>query len=417
MLKISMEQKELFPWNWIGRTIVLLMIVLFTCACGNFNAEPTSTFTSIPPTESATATVTFTNTPMPSITPFPTNTSTPTLTPTATFTPTPALFVLEGTPLPELARPISVLNAQYVSGLAQWKVPAVTDLAFSPDGLILAISDNEKIYLFNAYTRKLIRTLHPDKTGIVDIEFSPDGLWLVSGSRQGSEVTGYRSALELWYGSDYTPLGLLYGSLQGLSSMTFSPSGERLFVANASPVYHESFIDFWDTDGWVQTGLLETGTVLGIGVSVDGSLLASTPDRYAIRVWDLEDSIWLYTIYTSFTGAVNKITFSPTQLNLAAGQYDGGIRIWEMESGELIQAMDSDGVIESLAYTPDGRLLASGNSFENGHIRLWDVQTGEQLRELVGHENGVTSMAFSPDGYLLVSGSYDGVVHVWGIRP
>ncbi len=412
-----MDQKKIFPRNWIGRTLVLLMIVMFSYACVTFNAEPTYTATFIPPTETATATVTLTNTPTASMTPFPTNTSTPTFTPTTTFTPTPPLLVLDETPLPELARPISVLNAQYVSGLAQWKVPAVTDLAFSPDGLLLAISDNEKIYLFDVYSRKLIRTLHPDKPGIVDIEFSPDGLWLVSGSRQGSEETGYRSALELWYGSDYTPLGLLYGSLQGLSSMTFSPSGERLFVANASPIYNENFIDFWDTNGWIQTGLLETGTVLGIGISLDGSLLASTPDRYAIRIWDLEDSIWLYTIYTSFTGAVNKIAFSPTQLNLATGHYDGGIRIWEMESGELIQAMNSDGVVESLAYNPDGRLLASGNSFENGHIRLWDEQTGEQLRELVGHDNGVSNMAFSPDGNLLVSGSYDGIIRVWGIRP
>lgn len=412
-----MDQRKIFPRNWIGRTLVLLMIVMFSYACVTINSEPTYTATFIPPTETATATVTLTNTPTATMTPFPTNTSTPTFTPTTTFTPTPPLLVLDETPLPELARPISVLNAQYVSGLAQWKVPAVTDLAFSPDGLLLAISDNEKIYLFDVYSRKLIRTLHPDKPGIVDIEFSPDGLWLVSGSRQGSEETGYRSALELWYGSDYTPLGLLYGSLQGLSSMTFSPSGERLFVANASPIYNENFIDFWDTNGWIQTGLLETGTVLGIGISLDGSLLASTPDRYAIRIWDLEDSIWLYTIYTSFTGAVNKIAFSPTQLNLATGHYDGGIRIWEMESGELIQAMNSDGVVESLAYNPDGRLLASGNSFENGHIRLWDEQTGEQLRELVGHDNGVSNMAFSPDGNLLVSGSYDGIIRVWGIRP
>ena len=309
------------------------------------------------------------------------------------------------------------MNAQYISALAEWKVPAITDLSFSPDGLILGISDTEKIYLYDLLSRRLLRTLHPDKTGVVDIEFSPDGLWLVAGSRQGDEDSGYRSALELWYGVEYAPLGLLYGSQTGLSSMAFAPSGERLFVANASHIQRKNFIDFWDTDGWEQTGLLETGTVLGIGVSRDGSLLASTPNQYSIRIWDLEDSIWIYSIPTSFTGAVNTIAFSPTQLHLATGHYDGVIRIWEMESGELIQKMNTGGVVESLAYNPDGRLLASGNSFENGNVLLWDVQTGELRRELAGHESGVNSLAFTLDGNLLVSGSYDGEVIVWGIRP
>ena len=59
----------------------------------------------------------------------------------------------------------------------------------------------------------------------------------------------------------------------------------------------------------------------------------------------------------------------------------------------------------------------SENSFENGNVLLWDVQTGELRGELAGHENGVSSLAFTLDGNLLVSGSYDGEVIVWGIRP
>lgn len=384
-------------------------------ACRVFS--PSSTATPAPVDPTSTYTVTSTHTPANSATTPPTSTTTPTQTPTVTPTPTPELLVFEMTPIPELSRPISALNAQQVSGLASWKVPAVTDLTFSPDGLVLAISDGEKIYLYDVYSRELVRTLHPNIRGVVDIEFSPERKWLVAGSRQGSEDSGYRSALELWFGLDLIPLGLLYGSQTGLSSMTFSPSGERLFVANASRVQRENFIDFWETETWEQTGLLETGTVLGIGISRDGTLLATTPNQSSIRIWDLEDSIWLYTIYTSFTGEVNTSAFSPTQLHLATGHYDGLIRIWDMVTGELLLKFTIDGVVESLAYNPDGRIIASGNSFENGNIQLWDAQTGQLLRELVGHQSGVNSLAFSKDGNLLVSGSYDGEVRVWGIRP
>jgi WD40 repeat protein len=309
------------------------------------------------------------------------------------------------------------MNVQAVSGLAEWRVPAVTDMSFSPDGSILAVTDGAKIYLFDVFNREIVRTLHPEYSGIVDIEFSPEGDWLVSGSRQGSEESGYRSRLELWYGRDYKPLGLLYGNANSLSSMAFSPTGERLFTAYSSPVYQENYIDFWDVSSWIQTGLLQTGTVLQIGISGDGTLLASTPGRYSIRVWSLEDSIWLPTIHTSFTGAVNKAAFSPTELKLASGHYDGIIAIWDMQTGELLHEMGTDGVIESLAFSQDGRLLASGNSFENGEISLWDAQTGSLLRELEGHKSGVSNLAFSPDGSLLISGSYDGTLRSWGIRP
>ena len=88
-----------------------------------------------------------------------------------------------------------------------------------------------------------------------------------------------------------------------------------------------------------------------------------------------------------------------------------------MQTGELLHEMGTDGVIESLAFSQDGRLLASGNSFENGEISLWDAQTGSLLRELEGHKSGVSNLAFSPDGSLLISGSYDGTLRSWGIRP
>src|SRR2546430_17696837 len=64
---------------------------------------------------------------------------------------------------------------------------------------------------------------------------------------------------------------------------------------------------------------------------------------------------------------------------------------------------DDPTYLSSLAFSPDGRTLASGSWFD-GEIRLWDVATGKNTATLKGHDGDVTSVAFSPDGKTLASG-------------
>lgn len=61
--------------------------------------------------------------------------------------------------------------------------------------------------------------------------------------------------------------------------------------------------------------------------------------------------------------------------------------------------------------------MASGSSYQDFAIRLWDVESGALLRILDGHTHGVDALEFSPNGQMLASATYDGTLRLWGIRP
>ena len=325
---------------------------------------------------------------------------------------------MPGTPLPETLPAISLTNARQVSGLAAWQEAPVTDLAWTPTGSRLAVATDSIITLYEPTTRQKLRSLYPPTAGVVAIAFDPTGSWLVAGSNQGSPETGFQSDLQLWFGEELQPVGVLYSIPQGISDISFSPQSNLFAAAYTAPSEAVNSVEFWNPATWTITGTLQTGQVLQTAFSPGGSIFATTPDRYAIHIWDLAArGKRALNLPTSFTGAVNVIAFAPTGLTLATGHYDGKIIVWDLFTGTQTLAMQTDGVVESLAFSPDGSLLASGHGYDDQSIRLWNPASGELLATLEGHTSGVNQLAFSPEGEYLASGSFDGSLRLWGIRP
>src|SRR5258705_3148716 len=115
------------------------------------------------------------------------------------------------------------------------------------------------------------------------------------------------------------------------------------------------------------------------------------------------------TTLQGHSGSVLSVAFSPDGGLLASASSDHTIKLWDPQTGEHLRTLEGHSdLVASVAFSADGGLLASA-SWDHT-IKLWDPQTGEHLRTLEGHSYLVRSVAFFPDGGLLASASKDQII-------
>jgi WD40 repeat protein len=112
------------------------------------------------------------------------------------------------------------------------------------------------------------------------------------------------------------------------------------------------------------------------------------------------------------TAKVWSVAFSPDGNLLASGSVDDTLRLWRVREGVLLRTMQGHPFpVLCVAFSPDGAILATGSS--DSLIRLWRVSNGSLIRTLEGHSGWVRSLVFSPDGRILASAAEDFTVRLW----
>ncbi|HXI24739.1 MAG TPA: tetratricopeptide repeat protein, partial [Pyrinomonadaceae bacterium] len=137
-------------------------------------------------------------------------------------------------------------------------------------------------------------------------------------------------------------------------------------------------------------------------------------------------------VMTGHAGRVSALAFSPDERVLASGDYEGAVKLWNAQTGRGLRTLEekesltlASPVVEALTFSTDGKLLAAalallpdedaGIKETKTEIRIWDVVSGRLMRTLSGINIDVKAIAFSPNNRSLVSGGVSDVVTLWDV--
>ena len=248
------------------------------------------------------------------------------------------------------------------------------------------------------------------------IAFSPDGQTLLAGTT-------------LWRVSDGTLIRTFRLPYQGsgVSSVAYSPNGQYAAIGIQS--FNDNLDLFRVSDGALIAGRISAhsnGTT-SVAFSPDGQMLASGGRDGTAKLWHLPDMTLIQTVNTGigYRARVFAVSFSADGHLLAVGG-QGGVLLFRVSDGSLVQSLSGASSTTSLAMSPDGQSVAAGSNATDQYgqcvdcsIKIWRISDGALLRTIDGNNNVILSTVFAPDQQSIAAGSadrvYNGVVRVWRI--
>ena len=287
---------------------------------------------------------------------------------------------------------------------------AVRSISFSRDGRLMASgSDDGTVKLWQVAGGRELRTLKGHARAVWSVSFSPDGRTLVSGGDDG--------AVKLW--DPLTGRLIWTADVPWGNSVFFSPDGRTLVSGS-----QDGTVRLWNsaTGGLLKTMSSPNGKMRGVFLTSDGRELVSDNGT----IWDFATGRVLVslTLYPPNDGDTRHgMNVSPDGHTFAEGGHDGVVRIRDITTGrELRTLLGHKGPIISIAFSPNGQVLATANLRADGvmlkeccsEVKLWDPSTGRLLQTFRGDElDDLLDIGFSPDGHILAAETYDGTFRLW----
>lgn len=290
----------------------------------------------------------------------------------------------------------------------------VNDVAVAADGRIATASTDGVVNVRDIDGSAMARLVH-DEGSVDSVAFADGENQVATGVAQRRTASAWDDTVSVWDPDQSTRVFEIGGEVEEVAGCSFFTN--RLRFSNDGTFVVSTSHDFTVSVIAVPSGeLLHTfephaNTVLDIAISSDDSKLVTSADDSTMRVWDLE-TYELLADHQATMGGYWSLSFLPDDSSVVAGDLTGNLSVIDIATGLVTTVFDGAKLREArTAISPDGRVVAAGA--EDSIVRLWSVDTGEIIGEAVGHTGAVTAVAFFRDSQRFVSSSKDGTAIVW----
>jgi WD40 repeat protein/tRNA A-37 threonylcarbamoyl transferase component Bud32 len=270
----------------------------------------------------------------------------------------------------------------------------------SADGQVMAAAQPDNVVVVRPTDGTPSRRMgsHPDR--VTALAFSGDGRALAVGCRNGGVGLCDLATASLRIGFHHNA---------PISALAVTPDGQGIAVAGE--------------DGSVMLHVLagrqtihcpsHEGAVRCLAFAPDHGMLASVGDDNIVRIWDMSTGV-LRNALRGHTDRVHCVAFSPDGRRLVTVSRDGTIRLWDPAARQDREALvPPSSAITRVGWASDGRLAATAH--QDRTVKLWDTTTWHEVGGLTGHCGDVQGLAFAPNNRLLATASADRTVKLWDV--
>ncbi|MDB6124829.1 MAG: hypothetical protein JWQ71_3822 [Pedosphaera sp.] len=254
---------------------------------------------------------------------------------------------------------------------------------------------------------KLLHTLRGHRGWIGRIAWSQNGRILASPSRD--------KTIKLWDGETGMLLNTLTGHTDDVVAVNFNPIDQTLLSGG------EKICKLWDVPSGklLRTWNGDRHELWSLVIAPNGRITAGAGTEGHVKLWEIPSGKLLREFGPPGTqgSCITSLSFDGSGQTIISGHQDSKVYIWDASSGRLLRTLEGHrGLVLAVANNLKNQLVATAS--EDKIINLWEIESGKLLRTLEGHTDGVKGLAFSHDGRLLASKGMmsDDSIRLWNPR-
>lgn len=349
----------------------------------------------------------------PTRTPFP-PTPTPRGAAAATATATPVLsgefpYTIGQGLLGISTQPLTVETIGQIRELARWGTPKLEAFVWTPDDRFLVGATSAGLYFFAADRPALPLVRAFASPGwLTAVAASPDGKWIATGDRSG--------LVQVWDADSGEVISDLVGPVGRVNDLAFSPDGAWLASGG------DDFSVFvWDlASGALRYEKKLSKSVTGVAFSLDGQFLTCSSADFNNMIWLAESGEKAERAVYNSGSPANDVAFT-SRRQMVVGLQNAALVRWDYDSGKIVKTIKENGQVSAvlaLAVSPKEELLAGGS--QDGSLRVWNLESGNLLWKFPqkgpAPEVALVGVRFSNDGQRLAGLSEDGLLRIWQLQ-